>query len=167
MKIAIVGAHPVTLCDAPYDDASWRIWSSSPKNEGRLPRVDAWFEMHNEAAVESYGPDYLVWLRSQPLVYMQHERPDIPRAEEYPLDRVLDEFGAHFLTGTLSYMLALAILREPEAIGVWGIELCREYTQQRPSLAYFATVAEQRGIRVSAVNDLLKPRPIYGFDLEV
>lgn len=47
-KIAIMGSHPVTKMQAPFDDPDWTIWACSPHNfeKERLPRVDEWFEVH-------------------------------------------------------------------------------------------------------------------------
>lgn len=161
MKIAVVGAHHATKLLAPYDDGAWAVWSCSPFNESELPRQDAWFELHELGALQDI---YLAWLRDLPRVYMRQHYPDIPGSLPYPLEDVLDRFGPYFLTGTLSYMLALALLYRPNEIGLWGISDCPEYAHQRPSLLYFVQRAREQGVTVTAPKHLINQPKLYALE---
>ncbi len=161
-KIAIVGAHRATKLDAPYDDAEWTIWSCSPRNESELPRHDVWFEIHPAWEFAKISPVYEQWLGVQPFVYMQKVLPEYPGSVAYPLERVQDAFGPYFWTGTVSYMMALAILQEPDVIGLWGFGQCPEESEQKPSIWHFIVEAERRGIEIVASKELLDPPVIYG-----
>ena len=92
MKIAVMGSHPATKMQAPFDDPEWKIWACSPHNfrdpswhtifngvwvwpdmyiirtppnfpQGALPRVDEWFEVHPQAKHKSRDKDYLEFVR--------------------------------------------------------------------------------------------------------
>lgn len=56
--IAILGSHPATVAEAPFDDPSWLVYACSPHNieQRSLPRVDEWFEIHTpiQDATRSY-----------------------------------------------------------------------------------------------------------------
>ena len=164
-KIAIVGAHRDTKLLAPYDDAAWAVWSLSMFNESELPRHDVWFELHARTELELFGPVYLEWLRQLPLVYMQAAWPEYPGSRRYPLNLVKDEFGPYFFSGSISYLLALAILEQPDTIGLWGISPCPEMIHQKPSLWHFIAEADRRGIEVIAPPELLDPPPLYGWEI--
>lgn len=164
MKIALVGAHRETRLLAPYGDAEWAIWSCSPYNENELPRQDVWFELHDFPLLRRIGGGvYLEWLKTLSVVWMAAAHLEIPGAREYPLARTIAEFGPYFLTGTISYMFAAAILEKPEAIGIWGVSNCPEYAHQRASLLYFVQMARNNGIEVNGPAGLLDPPPLYAF----
>ena len=169
MKIAIVGAHRETKLDAPYNEPDWKIWTCSNANENELPRHDIWFELHdmNDPVFrDRAGPVYLEWLKTLPFVYMQKAYEFYPGAKEYPLEKIIGAFGPYFLSGTISYMMALAILQKPETIGLWGFGRCPEYQYQQQSILYFVQTATDRGIEVISPSfpALLKPNPLYGYE---
>jgi hypothetical protein len=106
-------------------------------------------------------------------VYMQKPWPQIPNAITYPLDQVVKMFG-DYLTNTISYELALAIMEGFEEIHVYGVDMAvssklvlhDEYSKQRPSCEYFLGIAQGRGIKIFIpdTSDLLKARFMYGYD---
>lgn len=163
MRIAIVGSHGATKQLAPYSDTAWAIWSCSFRNESELPRHDVWFELHDmedERIRGEGGQVYYDWLRQQPIVYMQRPFDEFPDATVYPVDRVVREFGPDFLLNTICYMLALAILADPDAIGLYGISAVPEYAKYRPGILHFVQVARDRGIEIvvpKRAKDILKP----------
>lgn len=161
-KIAIIGAHSATKLKAPYDDDSWEIWACSNKNESVLPRHDIWFEIHS-LDNPHLGQVYLEWLKKQPFVYMQEAFKDYPGSVHYPIQTVVSLFGEYFFTGTVSYMMALAILEKPEEIGLWGFSQCPEYKEQRSSILHFVQLARDAGIKVTAPAGLLDAAPLYGY----
>src|SRR5688572_3862810 len=124
MQIAIVGAHRGTRRQAPFNDPSWTIWSSSPRNID-LPRIDLWFEIHHPSTFPACGPEYIEWMKRQPSMLMQEAYPEYPGARAYPKDEMLElfgPFGASLFSSTTAFQLALAITKSPKKIGLWGIE---------------------------------------------
>ena len=63
--------------------------------------------------------------------------------------------------------MALAIVGEADAIGIWGVdmELSSEYGHQRPSCEYFVGIADGLGIEmiVPERSDICKARKLYAF----
>jgi hypothetical protein len=169
MKIAIVGAYPGSKLGAPYGDSEWQIWSLSPRNENELPRCDVWFELHKPQMTnpDHPTPEYGKWLRSRPVVYMQGVVSDIPGSVEYPKDEMLARFGPHFFSSSFAWMWALAITKNPEAIGIWGVNpAAAEYAHQVPAHHHFAQVARAAGIEVIAPGCLLfDPCQLYGYEI--
>ena len=130
---------------------------------GVLPRFDARFEIHRWEVLE---PDaaYVKWLRGLPVLYARDGL--FPNARVYPRDEMLAQFGPYFFTSTIALMLALAISKSPEAIGVWGVETGTEieYRDQRPAHHHFIQIARDRGIEIvtAAHSMLLEPPAFYG-----
>jgi hypothetical protein len=178
-NVAIIGKAPSSRHLAPFDDNSWEIWTLSdlvPRKE--VPRYDRHFELHFLRwfrGKEQYKV-YWEWLtgeRKKP-VYTQEPTPEVPGSCAFPRDLCVSAFaiqgsGAYF-NNTVSWMLALAILLEPEKLGVWGVDMAlnSEYGTQRPSCELFLGWAAGRGIEVVLPEecDLLKARKQYGFETD-
>jgi hypothetical protein len=172
-KIAIVGKAQSSLGLAPYHDDSWQIWTLSDLVlMHQAPRYEVQFELHDPALVQQRQP-YWEWLSrcapSKPII-MREVHPDIPASVAFPIQEIVAQFGGYF-TNTVSYMIALAIAMEPEAIGVWGVDMAcsAEYRAQRPSCEYFLGIAKGMGIEVviPPQADLLKTCGLYAFDEKV
>jgi len=170
-RIALIGSAPSSVGLAPYGDPSWAIWGCSPGAATVVPRIDAWFEIHDLADKQVVTPDYLAWLKlmgtaGKP-VYVIEATPDIPNSVTYPLPDMREQFGDFFWTNSLAYMLALAITRNPEEIGLWGVDMAAssEYAYQKPACLFFVHLARERGIKITtpAESDLLRPPPRYGY----
>ena len=165
-KIAIIGANPENKLLAPYDDPEWEIWACSNKNENQIPRIDALFEIHdltNKRVTDILGPAYMEWIKTLPCVYTQETYEHIPGSVVYPFEEVIEAFGPYFLTCSISYMMAFAILDGAEEIGLWGLSDCQEYRHQRPSLFYFKQRAEEEGVKVTDHDGLLENYELYGY----
>ncbi len=172
-KVAIVGYTP-TRKYAPYRDPEWEIWGVNDlfkfQAENDVVRWDRWFELHeyrsclSKEKLDRCRDEFKKW--NIP-VYMQKKHPDIPCSVEYPLQDVIDAYG-DYLTNSISYMVALAILEGFEEIGIYGVDMSTdsEYGHQRPSCEYWVGVARGRGITVNIhpQADLLKARFLYGYD---
>lgn len=171
LKIAIIGTAPSSRSLAPFGDPSWKIWACSAGNQGMIPRVDIWFEIHStllHPENEHFGKPYLEWLNSQTFpVYMQDNK-FVPRAMPYPKDEIVAEFGRYFFTSSFTWMMALAIKQGATEIGLWGVDMASrdEYILQRAGGHYFIQEARKRGIKVILPNesDLDQPPALYGFD---
>ena len=102
-------------------------------------------------------------------VYMQEKCDEVKRSVKYPLKKVKSEFG-DYLTNSISYMLALAILENFEEIHLYGVNMSvnTEYSHQRPSCEYFLGIARGRGIKIHIPkeSDLLKSNFLYGYEQE-
>ena len=139
-----------------------------------------WFELHH--IYQENG----IWMRrgkkefrKQPIelylkelgelkipVYMQAPNPLVPNAVQYPLMDVLKLFG-DYLTNTISYMMALALMEQFEEVHIYGVDMAvqSEYFYQRPSCEYFLGIMAGRGVRIVIPkdSDLLKNRFLYGY----
>ena len=133
--------------------------------------MDAWFEIHHytpeDPKKSGMVETYLKWLRELPHpIYMMEHYPDIPTSIKYPKDEVYKAFGEYFYTSSIAWMLALAILQNPEEIGLWGVDMAarEEYGYQRSGCHHFITLARIRGIKITVPlsSDLLRPEPEYG-----
>ena len=171
LKIAIIGTAPSSRSLAPINDPSWTIWACSAGNQGQLPRVDAWFEIHSNLLWpehEHFGRPYLEWLNKQEFpIYMQ-DNSQVARAIPYPKDEIIAEFGRYFFTSSFAWMMALAIKMGAKEIGLWGVDMASrdEYILQRSGGHFFIQEAVKRGIivHVPKESDLAQPPALYGFD---
>jgi hypothetical protein len=171
LKIAIIGTAPSSRSLAPVNDPSWTIWACSAGNQGMLPRVDAWFEIHSNLLWpehEHFGKPYIEWLNQQKFpIYMQ-DNSQVARAIPYPKDEIVAEFGRYFFTSSFAWMMALAIKMGAKEIGLWGVDMASrdEYILQRSGGHFFIQEAVRRGIivHVPKESDLAQPPALYGFD---
>lgn len=180
LKIAICGSAPSSAKLAPTalgDD--WQVWGCSPGGHVQVGRVEApfrtfaklhaWFELHLvELDQPWFDPHYVGWLSQLQVPVWTIEPVSIwPTSVAYPRDDVLSEFGPYFFTSSIAWMMALAILKKPDEIGLFGVDMAahEEYAYQRPGCYYFIQEARRRGIKVSAPpqSEILVPPPLYGF----
>ena len=167
-KIAVMGSAASSVGLTPFDDPSWEIWSCSPANKG-IPRCDVWFELHNpELKVREGLTEWLEWLKTKPIVYMQKPYPGYLGAREYPLKAIIEKWGPFWWTSQLAFMIALAIEQQPQTIGIYGVDMAAnsEYNQQRLACQYFIQhIIKETNIEliVPPESDILEPAPLYGY----
>lgn len=152
MKIAIVGLGPGGE-DAPFFDWSWQTWALLIDTFARS-RADVLFEMHQMHKIEQYGGIEIAGsLGPDARVFWQH--PTHGRFVQYPLEDVIADLGRDWFGSTIAYMVALAIHRRPETIGLWGIHMDdgKEFLYQRANLSWLLGFAEGRGIKVELPDD--------------
>lgn len=185
-KIALIGSAPSSVQLAPYDDPSWTIWSCSPGARPFLRRINAHFEIH---LFEPHEPwfhvDYVNWMAALPCpLYMLEPLPQFPSSVAYPKDAVLGyvyaeiagpdgikrpcHFNPNDFGSSLSWMLALAIMQQPDEIGLWGVDMAADeekYSGQKDGCLALIHVARSIGIKITVPpeSDLLRPVPLYGF----
>jgi hypothetical protein len=170
LKVAIIGTAPSSRDLAPFNDPTWTIWACSPGNQGILPRVDAWFEVHTNLLWPeciSYGKPYVEWLKQQKFpIYMQ-DQSLVPNAISLPIQELVQEFGKYFFTSSFAYMVAMAIKAGAKEIALFGVDMASkdEYILQRPGGHYFMQKAAERGIKVSVPfeSDLAQAPELYGY----
>lgn len=158
---------------APYNDPDWQIWACSPDNVTiGMPRIDAWFELHGDLDWERpprWEFPYINWLNEQKFdLYVQ--RTDLfPRGIAFPKEDMVKRFGTYWFTSSFAWMMAFAITKGPEVIGLFGADMAEtvEYRAQRPAMIYFAQVAAQENIGIYAPpeSDVLRPPPLYGYSV--
>ena len=175
-KVAVLGFTESWRL-APFGDPSWEIWGLNELYM-LIPRWTRWFELHRREIYEADKnrvSDHVERLKAMTVpVYMQQRWEDIPQSTPYPLDEVIRRFGdptRPYLTNSISYMIALAMLEGFEEIGVYGVDMAHdtEYSSQRPSCEYYVGYARGMGIKVTIPpqSDLLKAVFLYGYqDLE-
>jgi hypothetical protein len=178
-KIAIVGTAPSSVMLVPMADPQWSIWACSPGCAVYLPtqpgyRVDEWYEPHRwgprEDWITAHFREFMRQFKGPVWVNPDHADQlvatgEIPTAVALPVDELIRHFGRRFWCSTPSYMIASAILQEPEEIGLFGIDMSAtdEYGYQRASMHHFIDMAETRGIKITVPpeSDLLYPPQMY------
>jgi hypothetical protein len=167
-KIALVGTCPSgqLALQLPED---WECWVCSPGNQ-TFPRIDLWFELHGDLDFpgEDWRP-YIDWLNTQDFPQIVHRTDIFPRARPFPIEDMVREFTDYFFTSQPALMFAYAIAQQPEAIGLFGLDMQAnsEYAHQKPPMLHFAWLAKERGIQVLCPDEseALIPMPIYGYNL--
>lgn len=151
--VAIVGTHPATRDNAPFDDPNVDIWvfnevagKSIKQDDGEFRpwawRVDAVFQMHLPIIYRSLlnrsDPKHWEWLQKEQKfpVYMLDVDPDVPSSVKYPYDEVFGSLLGNFwqgneelvnridyATSSIPYAIALAIYKGYPTIKIYGIEM--------------------------------------------
>lgn len=139
MKIAIIGTA-LHCSKAPFGDPSWEIWGA---NAGQLPRWNRWFDLHDDASIDTY-PGHREFLTAD------HGKPVYTR-QTYPLAAMVEKYGTWFFTSTIAYEMALALEEDPDEIGLWGVDMAaaEEYGHQKAGCRFFIQTALMRGIQVT------------------
>lgn len=141
-----------------------------------------WFDVHTEAHIRKHRPD--AWTRyrqngpvaatrvTRP-IYLHAAHPAIPGSVGYPREAVQREFawGGHdeeFFTGSIDWMLALAIWEGVRRIEVFGVDLWEaphERGDQRTGAHYWIGIARGRGCEVVIPDEssLCKTERLYGY----
>jgi hypothetical protein len=142
----------------------------------KVHRYDVLFELHDDKnlAERDVVKDLKNIKDLEKTIYMQKRNSNIPCSYEYPLESIKNNFyipamgDKIFTTCTVSYMLALAIMRNFEKITLLGIDeaIDGEYKDEMPSVLYWLGVAFGRGIEVniSSHSPLLKAYYLYGYE---
>lgn len=198
MKICVLGSHPLTRDKAPFLQTDWEIWACSTHNAPphfTMPNFHRFYEVHPTSEHPTRPEDYQQWLDSfnhtvlgpsEEKLWMMDRRRR-PWANAYPYERVVEEFGPHFIdTSSIAYIMAHAILtimdnrgkivRNVEGeivsevemggdvLGIFGVSQASpgEFTYQLPGIQFFATMAHLRGIDVAVPEEskILNPRKI-------
>lgn len=173
-KIAIVGSAD-SVAFAPFDNDTWEIWTCSPSNE-KLPRVTRWFELHPPEWVERYAAPWLKFLSTEPNVIAMFPRGPLSNAAPYPVDAVVENFGTHFFTSSIAWMMALALFEAkaadvPLSLGIWGVDMASQderYSHQREGCQHFVAVARLMGFDVTFPRDadFMLPGRLYGIGMD-
>ncbi|CAK0775157.1 conserved hypothetical protein [Gammaproteobacteria bacterium] len=158
-KLAIVGSHPATRENAPYDDPEWEIWlyNEAPQKTEVYKRWDACLQLHKPEVYSSLenwvNKGHWEWLQKDhgKVIWMQEVDPKVPNSVRYPIEGVLDLVPYRYLRSSPALALALAIYLGYEEISLYGNELSSntEYAYQATNLAFWIGFAHGRGIKLN------------------
>jgi hypothetical protein len=154
--LAIVGSHPATRENAPYDDERFEIWLmiEAPQKPEVYKRWDAALQIHGADVyanehnwVNSRHWEWLQEKRGKP-IWMQEVDARVPDSVRYPIEGVLKLTPYRYLRSTPAMALALAIYLGYGEIWLYGSELSSntEYAYQATNYAFWIGFAHGRGI---------------------
>jgi len=173
-KIALLGGAS-TIKYAPWHDPTWELWSHASCRNKCQREPDVLFDLHppelwRDPTKKYWDTTYLRWLQQNHIpIYMQERYPDIPASIKYPFATMITEFPRGYMTNTVAYMVALALMEGVTHLGIFGChyDSASEYGAQRGSCEYWLGVAEGRGVHVQIppTCDLLAvPDLLYGYE---
>lgn len=86
-------------------------------------------------------------------VYTLGKYDDLKNNVQYPMQKILKEFKMGYFLNSISYMLALAIMKKPKCIGMFGVDMSFgtniEYMRNEKScIEFWLGIATGRGIEV-------------------
>lgn len=157
IRIALVGTTDSAKL-APFKDFSWQIWGVGGRREW-VVRADRWYEVHrlageSEEWVENWREQ--AKLLTDTDIYMHYPEAGFGNMKPYPVEKIMQKYGTHFLTSSFAWMMAHAIDEIQEKgvageIGIWGIDMeaGSEYLQQREGLHHFIDLARVLGIKIT------------------
>jgi len=170
-KVAIVAGGPSRgyarmFKESNPDGEVWLIPVAAPEFQDIADRA---FEMHPYKEFRNIGPGglYLKDLRKMTCpIYMIEQHPSFPMAIEYPVKKMVAQYGPVF-PGTIAYMMALAIDEGFDEMHLFGCDISTdEYKDQRPSAEYFVGYAQGKGMKVFIPEEstLLNYPKLYGYE---
>lgn len=185
--LAIVGSHPDTRDNAPWDNPAVDIWVfNEAPNQSWVKRWDAVFQLHLPTVYRNpynrTDPKHWEWLQGahgKP-IYMQARDPLVPDSVEYPLEKIYKRFlhgftkwtpdgldHLKYFTSTIAFAFALALYQNYERVLVYGIEMASttEYVYQRDCTAFWLGILLGYGVKVELHSAIaIFEQPLYGFD---
>ncbi len=177
--LAIVGSHPATRENAPFDDPRFEIWlfNEAPLKTEVYHRWDAVLQLHRPEVYTSLenwvNKGYWGWLQQDhgpdKRIFMIDVDPRVPNSVRYPLEGVLGLVPYHYLRSSPAEALALAIYLGYQEIWLYGSELTSntEYTYQAVNYAFWIGYAHGLGIDLHLEcwqSEFFQP--LYGFEGE-
>lgn len=126
-----------------------------------------WFQIHIRSILSEREE---AWLRLCPTpIYTVRVEKGLPNSVRYPLERILDTFGAGVpLSSSFDYALALAVAEGFTRITTAGIDLQRGAWRERlcehPAHAFWMGLATGRGVAVTNLSMSVKTAHRYGID---
>jgi hypothetical protein len=103
------------------------------------------------------------------------EREEIPGSVEYPFAEVIESYGVNqdnmkYFTNSFGYMMALALMEEPEEIACYGWEMASgtEYEWQKSNAEFWLGVAhgeaKHTGMKINVDSENLLKAPLYAYE---
>ena len=131
-SLAIVGSHPETRENAPYDDPNYEIWlfNEAPMKPEVYKRWDAITQIHTPevyASSENWvNKDYWEWLQQDhgdKKIYMLDVDYRVPNSVSYPIEGVRSLVPYKYLRSSPALALAGAIYLGYKDITLYGNDL--------------------------------------------
>ncbi|MBE3087796.1 MAG: hypothetical protein IMZ71_01570 [Chloroflexi bacterium] len=183
-KLAIVGSHPKTRGDAPWDDLNFDIWTineAATMKDSFVKRCTGILQIHPRSVWDNpknaNDPEHGKWLKANTTipVYMIEQYPDVPMAVQYPMAEIVKKFlpgfevlggrcRKEYFTTTVGYMAALAAYQGYEEVHFYGVELSveSEYRYQRPGAMFWIGILTQ--CAKVRIHGLMFEAPLYGIE---
>ena len=176
-RVCILGSAPSSRDLAPFDDKGVEFWTLAQRIEKRADRI---FEIHCQEMVNKYLQtknikDVASYVNNRypnnPPVYTIEKFENIINRVDYPLQEVRELIKSHggnkhYISSSISYMIALAILEKVDEILIYGVSMTHktEYKQQRPNCEWLLGIASGLGIKITIPEEspLLKAKKRYG-----
>src|SRR3990167_7703352 len=154
-KIACVGGA-ASVRSTPWQDPTWEVWAHASCRHLCQRDPDLLFDLHPEALwrdprKKNWDPKYLNWLLTNRMpIMMQNRYKDVPASIKYPFETMITEFPRGYMTNTLAYMIALALMEGVTHLGIFGCDYRTgsEYGPQLGSAEYWSGLAEGRGVHL-------------------
>ena len=182
-SLAIVGSHPDTRENAPFDDPNYEIWlfNEAPQKPEVYKRWDICFQLHLEKVYSStenwVNKDHWEWLQKDhgdKKIYMLDVDPRVPNSVRYPLENVLSLLPPeyNYLRSTPAEALALAIHLGYKDVSLYGSELSSntEYHYQAINYAFWIGYSHGKpdlNLDLQCWFQEFYEQPIYGFEGEL
>lgn len=180
-KLAIVGSHPDTREDAPFDNHDFDIWVFNEAAQNAwCKRWDAVFQLHKPEVYSSPNNmsnkghwDWLQQDHGSKIIWMQERDDRVPNSQRFPLEELIEHVpGASlkWFDASAAFAMALAIFQGYESIEIYGMDLVSntEYNYQLRCWNFWVGVAFGCGIDVRLMcekNDF-GTGTLYGYDGE-
>lgn len=149
---------------APYHDRAAEFWAPA-WSHNRMSRVTRLFEVHATSRWRTFTTELKIrreipaWNALGVPVVMREPDPRIPHSEPFPFDAIearwghlCQGFSPRYLTSTIAYMFALALLQDPlpKRIELWGVHMQHrtEWAVQRPCVEFWGGLALGMGVMV-------------------
>lgn len=173
MKKLIITGTANSIIEMP-NSLEYDIWGcGSCLTDSEIPRIDVLFELHQYDKVKAlYFSEKKVDYSRAGRIFVNSEKmlELFPRAEVYPLEKVLSVFKRKFFTSSAAWILGLAIIEGYKHIEIQKIQCCddQEYWFEREALSYLIGYAEGMGVNIFFPPDteLLYTPCLYGFDAD-
>lgn len=173
-SVSIVGSAPSSQHLAPYGDGE--VWVTGPQSIIHIEcgqKFTRIFEIHSTPTVIT--PEYVRQLVSfgKPVVvnrdFIDRESNVVELFDHERAMQFLESNGKAYLTSSVAYMIAYAVMHSYEKISIYGVDLCvddNEYFYQRACVEAWIGLAKGRGIDVfiPSQSSILKSTYVYGID---
>ena len=182
-SLAIVGSHPDTRENAPFEDPTFDIWlfNEAAQKPEIYRRWDSILQIHEESVYASttnwVNEDHWKWLQQDhgpdKRIFMQDADPRVPNSVRYPLEGVQALLPPKwkYLRSSPAMSLALAIYLGYKHIKLYGSELSSntEYRYQAINYAFWIGFALGHGVELDMEcwHQEFFEQPIYGYEGEL
>lgn len=159
--VVIVGLSPTSRDLVADEPEGIEIWGLNHAHAVFGPQVlskfTRWFQIHpfqEMAARQLEQHQHVEWLAQAKIpVYLDEVRPEVPMSRAYPRTEVLKFLKMEdldYLTSTVAYMLALALMEGFTTIRLLGIDLStkEEYVRERPNFEFLLGIAHHMDVSI-------------------